>query len=222
MCEINVIIKNNYANRIGSTDTLAFFCSNKHIIKGSVAVEENLQSISAKPTALVWAGLSKVISAWARARIECQMIKIHQQIHSAVPQVPIPLLGGSLTSTWTLWDLCPILEVSPTCSPSSTGPYLGWRLFLCPPSLLLIVPELSWSSCQDDLRPWSSIHVLHLRCFVLSPEHFRFQDQQISTSVQQPCGMFPLFPEDLSTCSVGRSRLVWPPSLGHEQPPFHS
>ena len=49
--------------RIGSTDSfLVFFYrgSNTHIIKGSLAVEEGLQCISPKPTALSVVGGSKV------------------------------------------------------------------------------------------------------------------------------------------------------------------
>ena len=40
--------------KIGSTDTLVFFdpVSNTHIVKGSLAAEEGLQCITAKPTAL--------------------------------------------------------------------------------------------------------------------------------------------------------------------------
>ena len=48
--------------RIGSTDALVFFYrgSNTYIIKGSIPVEEGLQCISAKPTALSVVGGSKV------------------------------------------------------------------------------------------------------------------------------------------------------------------
>ena len=53
-------------------------------------------------------------------------------------------------------------------------------------------------------------------------ERFALQDHKLSCSVQWPRGAFPPFHEDLSTGLVSRSRLGWPPSLGHSRPPFCS
>ena len=61
------------------------------------------------------------------------------------------LPAGSSTSTWTLWGLYLVPEVSPTSSPSLTGSHVGLRLFLWPPSLLLIVPGLSSLLGSQDL-----------------------------------------------------------------------
>ena len=62
MVQVNTIPSTMQTIRIGSTDTLVFFYrgSNTHIIKSSVAVEENLQCISANPTELSVVGGSKV------------------------------------------------------------------------------------------------------------------------------------------------------------------
>ena len=40
--------------------------------------------------AFMWAGLSQDVSPWARAFVECQKSKVHQHIHAAVHQIPVP------------------------------------------------------------------------------------------------------------------------------------
>ena len=40
--------------------------------------------------AFVWSGLAKNVSNWARGCLHCQWSKVHQQVHSPVPQIPVP------------------------------------------------------------------------------------------------------------------------------------
>ena len=138
----------------------------------------------------VWTGLSRDVSTWARACLQCQGSTINQHVHAA----------GSLPSSWCFIYLFNILD-----------------RMSCWPKAVSLASITTWDWARDLISVWISRFGFPAKitsdhgaqfistCIMFPPVHFLFQDHEFLPAVQRPCGTFSSFLEDISMCPAGWS-----------------